>query len=197
VIAPPTVVNKTWYTWPGLWTLFLICALPIHLWALILAVKDFSWVAERTNTWDAMGVLSYAMVFAFVESLVVTLAAALLGFLISRRFWDQDRRIALLGTLVVITALWAIAGQLYFLYEISIPSPVLGFLAGSGHPVRLLYAAGLVLVAPTVLIPTYLLLTSDRAYTIVQDIAGRLATLSGLYLLLDAACLVILVLRNI
>lgn len=196
MIASPPVTNKTWYTWPGLWSLFLICALPIHLWALLLAVKDFSWVAERTNIWDALGVLSYGMVFAFVESLVVTLAAVVLGFLVSRRFWDQDRRIVLLGTLAVIAALWAIAGQLYFLWELNLPSPLLGFLAGSGHPVRLLYAAGLVLVTPTILVPTYLLLKSDRAYQLVQDLSGRLTTLSGLYLLLDAACLVILVLRN-
>lgn len=196
MIASSPVNPKIWYTLPGLWSLFLVCALPIHLWALILAVKDVSWVAERTNLWDALGVLSYGMVFAFVESLVVTLAAFLLGFLISRRYWDQDRRIVLLGTLAVIVALWAIAGQLYFLWELNLPSSLLGFLAGTGHPVRLLYAAGLVLVTPTILVPTYLLLKSDRAYRVVRDLSGRLATLSGLYLLLDAACLVILFLRN-
>jgi hypothetical protein len=197
VIAHPPVSHKTWYSWPGLWSLFLICALPIHLWALLLAVKDFSWVAERTNTWDAIGVLSYGMVFAFVESLAVALAAALLGFLISRQWWDQDRRVALLGLLVVITALWAIAGQLYFVWDISFPAPFLKFLYATGHPVRILYAAGLVLVAPTVLVPTYLVLRSDRFYRLVQDLAGRLGLLSGLYLLLDAVCLVILVIRNL
>lgn len=196
-IPSNAVPSKTWYTWPGLWSLFLICVLPIHLWALLLALKDFSWVAERTNAWDALGVLSYGMVFAFLESLVVTLAAVLLGFLVSRRFWDQERRIALLGSLAVITILWAIFGQLYFLLELSLPSPILGFLAASGHPVRLLYAAGLALVAPTVLIPTYLVLTSERAFRIVQDIAGRFGTLAWLYLFLDLVCLVILLLRNL
>jgi hypothetical protein len=197
VIASPPAGTKTWYTWPGLWSLFLVCALPIHLWTLILAVKDFSWVAERTNTWDAIGVLSYGMVFAFLESLAVALAAVLLGFLVSRRGWDQDRRVALLSTLVLVAALWAILGQLYFLWEVSLPSPLLSFLAASGHPVRILYAVALLLVAPTVLLPTYLVLKSERAYRSVQDFTGRLATLSVLYLLLDAVCLVILLLRNV
>ena len=196
MIESPTVRNKTWYTRQGLWSLFLICALPIHLWTLILAVKDFSWVSERTNAWDAIGVLSYGMVFAFVESLAVTLAAVLLGFLISRQ-WEQGRRIALLSTLVLIAALWAMAGQLYFLWGISIPGTILGFLAGTGHPVRILYAVGLALVTPTVLIPAYLVLESDRVFQAVQEFSGRLALLAGLYLLIDAVCLVILVARNL
>lgn len=196
MIESPTVQNKTWYTRQGLWSLFLICALPIHLWTLILAVKDFSWVSERTNAWDAIGVLSYGMVFAFVESLAVTLAAVLLGFLISRQ-WEQGRRIALLSTLVLIAALWAMAGQLYFLWGISIPGTILGFLAGTGHPVRILYAVGLALVTPTVLIPAYLVLESDRVFQAVQEFSGRLALLAGLYLLIDAVCLVILVARNL
>jgi len=196
VIESPAVQNKTWYTRQGLWSLFLICALPIHLWTLILAVKDFSWVSERTNAWDAIGVLSYGMVFAFVESLAVTLAAVLLGFLISRQ-WEQGRRIALLSTLVLIAALWAMAGQLYFLWGISIPGTILGFLAGTGHPVRILYAVGLALVTPTVLIPAYLVLESDRVFQAVQEFSGRLALLAGLYLLIDAVCLVILVARNL
>ena len=196
MIESPAVQNKTWYTRQGLWSLFLICALPIHLWTLILAVKDFSWVSERTNAWDAIGVLSYGMVFAFVESLAVTLAAVLLGFLISRQ-WEQGRRIALLSTLVLIAALWAMAGQLYFLWGISIPGTILGFLAGTGHPVRILYAVGLALVTPTVLIPAYLVLESDRVFQAVQEFSGRLALLAGLYLLIDAVCLVILVARNL
>ncbi|HLE13270.1 MAG TPA: hypothetical protein VI776_00875 [Anaerolineales bacterium] len=196
MIESPTVQNKTWYTRQGLWSLFLICALPIHLWTLILAVKDFSWVSERTNAWDAIGLLSYGMVFAFVESLAVTLAAVLLGFLISRQ-WEQGRRIALLSTLVLIAALWAMAGQLYFLWGISIPGTILGFLAGTGHPVRILYAVGLALVTPTVLIPAYLVLESDRVFQAVQEFSGRLALLAGLYLLIDAVCLVILVARNL
>jgi hypothetical protein len=127
----------------------------------------------------------------------VTLAAVLLGFLISREFWDQDRRIALLGTLAVITILWAIAGQLYFLLEISLPPSMLSFLSTSGHPVRILYVAGLLLVAPTVVIPTYLVLSSDRAYQIVQDIAGGSARLSLAVPPARRRLPVILLLRNI
>src|SRR3972149_6026554 len=53
------------YSKKGLWTLFLMCAFPLHVWAFILSFMDFSWVAERTNTWDALGVISYGFSLSF------------------------------------------------------------------------------------------------------------------------------------
>ena len=116
----------------GLWTLFLVCAFPFHLWTIILAFRDFSWVAERTNAWDAIGVAAYGMLFALFEGLVVFLVAVLLGFLVPR-IWNE-KRIALLSVLVLITALWAMMGQLYFLWNIPFPEGLIRFLAGSDHP---------------------------------------------------------------
>ena len=59
------------YTRQGLWSLFLMCAFPLHAWTLILAFRDISWLTDRTNAWDAVGVTSYGLVFAFVESMVL------------------------------------------------------------------------------------------------------------------------------
>lgn len=47
-----------------------MCAFSLHLWALILIFRDVSWVAERINMWDAIGVASYGLVLAFIESLI-------------------------------------------------------------------------------------------------------------------------------
>ena len=55
------------YTRQGLWTLFLMCALPLHIWTLILAFRDLPWLTDRTNAWDAFGVMSYGLIFALVE----------------------------------------------------------------------------------------------------------------------------------
>lgn len=78
-----------------------MCAFPLHLWTLILSFRDFSWVTERTNAWDAVGVVSYGLLFAFVESLIIFCIMALLGFLVSSK-WDEPRRIALLSTLILL-----------------------------------------------------------------------------------------------
>lgn len=184
------------YSRQGLWLLFLMCAFPLHVWTIILAFRDFSWVTERSNAWDAIGVISYGMVFALIESLVVFLVAILLGFLVSRH-WEEGRRIALLSVLVLITALWAMASQLYFLWGLSLPEQMMQFLAQLGHPARVLYAASLALVLPTVLVPTYLVLKSDKAFHTVRELMERLSLLTMFYLVLDAAGLVILLIRNL
>ncbi len=111
---------KRRYSRQGLWSLFLMCALPLHAWTMILALRDVSWVTDRTNAWDAVGVFSYGLVFALVESLIIFLVASLLGFLISAR-WDREWRVILLTVLVLMLSLWAIAEQLFFLLPVRLP----------------------------------------------------------------------------
>ena len=183
------------YSRAGLWSLFLICAFPLHLWTIILALKDFSWVAERSTAWDAIGALSYGLVFAFLESTVIFLAVALLGFLIPRQ-WDERKRIALLSVLVLVTGFWAIAGQIYFLWNLSLPQQAILLLSRSSHPLRILYALALVLVVPTVLVPTWLMLRSAQSIRFFMGISERLSLLASLYLVFDALGLLVVLIRN-
>jgi hypothetical protein len=184
------------YSKQGLWSLFLICAFLLHVWTIILAFRDFSWVTERTNSWDAIGVVSYGLVFAFIESLVVFLVAVLLGFLVSKK-WGEDRRIALVGILVFITSLWAIVSYLYFMLNWSLPGETILFMASLAHPLRFLYAVCLVIVTPTVVIPAYFVLRSEKFLAGVQGLFERLSLLTVFYLVFDFAGLVIVVIRNI
>jgi hypothetical protein len=192
----PLRSSLSYYTRSGLWSLFLICAFPIHLWTIILALRDFSWVAERTNTWDAVGEVSYGLVFAFLESAVIFLAVALLGFLIPRR-WDGRRRIALLSVLVLVAACWAMAGQLYFLWNLSLPQQAVLLLSRSSHLLRVLYALALALVTPTVVVPAWLVLHSEHFLRFVNGLAERLALLASLYLVFDAIGLLVILVRNL
>jgi len=184
------------YTKQGLWSLFLICAFPLHAWTLVLAFRDFSWVTERTNSWDAVGVVSYGLLYAFVESVVIFVLAAVLGFLISR-VWTEERRIALMSTLVMIASLWAMAGYLYFLLEIKVSGQIIGFLVGLEHPLRFIYAVSLTLVAGTVLLPTYFLLKSDGFLKAIRGLFERLSLLTLFYLFFDLIGLVIVIVRNV
>jgi hypothetical protein len=68
------------YTRQGLWTLFLMCALPLHIWTLILAFRDLPWLTDRTNAWDAWRV-SYGLIFAW-SSVLLFLVFLLLGMLV-------------------------------------------------------------------------------------------------------------------
>ena len=93
------------YSRQGLWSLFLMCAFPLHVWALLLAFRDISWLTERTNAWDAIGVLSYGVMFALIESVFVFAVIVLLGLLVPAS-WSKDKRTGLLAVLVLILAAW-------------------------------------------------------------------------------------------
>jgi hypothetical protein len=184
------------YSKKGLWALFLICAFPLHVWTIILAFRDFSWVTERTNSWDAIGVVSYGLIFAFIESVLVFLVAILLGFLVSRK-WAEDRRLALVGILVFITSLWAMFAYLFFMLSITIPGETIAFLAGLAHPLRFLYALSLVLVGITVVLPAYFVLRSEKFLQGVRGFFERISTLTLFYLFFDFVGLIIIIVRNV
>ena len=184
------------YSKQGLWSLFLICAFPLHVWTIILAFRDFSWVSERTNSWDAVGVVSYGLIFTFLESVVIFLVALLLGFLVSKK-WDEDRRITLMGLLVLIASLWAMGGYLYFMLQMSLPGETINFLASQARPLRLLYAITLALVGLTVSLPAYFVLRSETFFKGVQALFERLSLLTLFYLFFDFVGLVIVIVRNV
>lgn len=184
------------YSRQGLWSLFLMCALPLHAWTMIMAFRDLSWLTDRTNAWDAIGVLCYGLLFALIESLLVFLLAALLGFLIPGR-WDQEQRIAVLTVLVLVLSLWAMAEQLFFLLNVRVPSAIIGLLVRADHPLRALNLIILAAVAVTLMIPVLQVLRSKRALAFVGGMIERLSVLAMFYLVFDVAGLVIVLVRNL
>jgi hypothetical protein len=191
------VKNKlNYYSRQRLWTLFLACAFPLHFWTIILIFNDAAWIAERSTAWDSIGVASYGLVFAFVESLLLFFAATLLGFLISTK-WNKDRRVALMGTLVVVIALWTMAGQLYFLLNAPFPESWILFLASVGRPLRFLYGAAFALVLPTIAIPIWLILKFEKPLKFVSAAIEKISLLTAFYLFFDFIGLIILVVRNV
>ena len=191
-----SVTKQNIYTRQGLWSLFLVCAFPLHLWTLILAFQDVEWVTERTNAWDAVGVIAYGMLFALMESLIIFLIVALLGFL-TPKHWNADKRIAFLSLLFLIAALWGMMGQLFFLWHINLPAQIIHILARTEHPLRWLYAGSLAIVIPTVTLPVYSFMHSDKVFLFMQELISRLTLLTTLYLFFDALGLILVVIRNI
>ena len=173
-----------------------MCAFPLHFWTLILVFRDIQWMTERTNFWDALGVASYAMVFAFLESLLLFLILTLLGFLVPTQ-WTRETRIALLTVLFLILSVWAMLSQLYFLAAVQTPGWLIFLMARTGHPVRILYALALILVTPTLALPAWLALRSEKFLKSVNSLIERLSLLSGLYLFFDVVGLIIVIIRNL
>jgi len=192
----PRFIFQNRYSAGGLWSLFLICAFPLHAWAILLSLRDFSWVSERTNTWDAVGVISYALVFAFVESIIIFIMFTLAGWLISTK-WDEPHRITLLGALMLVLASWSIFNQSHFIWGASLPGIVRQWALASEHPVRIIYLYLLVLVGLTALVPTLLILKKQVVFRLFQSLFERIAILTSFYLVFDLIGLMIVVTRNV
>ena len=184
------------YSKQGLWTLFLVCVFPLHLWTLILAFRDISWVTERTNAWDAIAVVSYGMIFALAESVLMFLVLVFVGFLTPWR-WESERRIAFLAFLVLILAAWAMISQLLFLWNVSLPASAIEYLRNSDHPVRITYAVCLMVITPTVLLPAYSFIKTNKAVTVMQNLMERFSLLSMFYLAFDLLGIFIILVRNL
>ena len=189
-----SITNR--YTKQGLWSLFLMCVFPFHLWTLILVFRDMSWIIKRTNVWDAIGNGSYAMIYAFIESLVIFCVLTLLG-LITPKQWDVNKRVAFMTVLLFTTAIWGMVSQLLYIWNIWLPAPMVQFIADTGRPVVMLYILSLAIVVPTVALPVYIFVKSKKALPSTLDLMDRLSTLSMLYLFFDLIGLVIVIIRNI
>jgi len=179
-----------------LWLLFSAAAFLIHVWALILIFQDLSWVAERNNMWDAIGVGAYGLLIALIESLLVFLVIALCGFLVSTK-WNEAQRVSLMGSLVFIVLLWTILGQLYFLLEYTFPAAWIQTLASTAHPVRVLYTIALLVVTPTVFLPVYGQLNSVKLNQFTYEFFDRISLLVMLYLVIDILSVIIVFIRNL
>ncbi len=183
------------YTTRSLWSLFLMCAFPLHVWTITLVLRDVSWVAERTNVWDAIGVGAYGLLFTFIESCAVFLVFALLGLILPSK-WTADKRISFLILLVMILSIWGIISQLLFLWNINLPPFLIQLLARSGRPLVGLYLISLALVVPSVILPVFQFIRSSRMEKVLLDFVDRLSPLVMTYLVLDAAGLIVVLIRN-
>jgi hypothetical protein len=176
--------------------MFLMSIFPQHLWTLIFAFRDVSWLIERTNIWDAIGNTSYGMVYAFFESLVVFGVLALVGIFTPAR-WEVNRRVAFLTLLLFIASIWSMVSQLLYVWNVWLPPSALQLIASTGRPLFTLYLISLALAGITVSLPVLAFVFREKTLVSMLDFMDRLTTLSMLYLFLDVIGLIIIIIRNL
>ena len=85
-------------------------AFPLHVWAIvnILAILP-AWLL-RSSIWELAGVISYPLVDALLESVVLWIGLVLLSFVLPRK-WLANKFVALSSVLVWVLAAWAVLVQ--------------------------------------------------------------------------------------
>ena len=160
-----------------------------------MGFRDISWVALRTNVWDALGLLSYSMAFALVETTGIFLILVVFGFLIPSRI-DPEKRLALLGSAFLLVAIWAILGQIYSWMQYPVPGWLMNLLSRTHHPFRYLWSTVLLLVSISAILPLLSISRQEKLRRTIIEIFDRISTVSSLYVLLDIVGIVIIAIRN-
>lgn len=184
------------YSKQGLWSLFLACAFPIHVWAILLIFNDVEWVAKRSNMSAAVGVAAYGLLFALFESVIFFVFAALLGLLISPK-WGERRRIALMIGLSWILTGWAIVAQIYAFINTPFPEWLGMLIFSTGRPLIALSLITFFLAGTSVVFLTWITLRYEKPALRIMQVMEKISLLSILYLFFDFAGLVVLVFRNL
>jgi hypothetical protein len=173
---------------------FLICAFPLHLWALLMVFNDLEFIAERTDMWDAVGYAGYALLFVLVESLL--LAAIVWGAsLLLPRSWSNSRTLLVSGSVFIILAGASIVDMAFFVFPEARISRQ--YFYGLENFTTLTYGLifGAVLLAAALAI--FLILRTKWGEKAFREVFDRMMLLSYFYLVLDAAGIVIVLLRNL
>lgn len=170
-------------------------ALPLHIWTIVLAFRDFDWISARTNSWDAIGVVAYGLIAAILESLIIFSVVTVLGFLVSTK-WEEKRRITFMSAMIIVLSLWSIFNQSYFLNTWHLPAWLINLSTQTGRPLVTLYALAILITTASFIIPAYLILRSNKAMEILQEGIERLSLLMTLYLVFDSAALILVLIRN-
>lgn len=179
-----------------LFKLFLSSAFLIHLWWIIMILRDVEWVAERTNATDALGFASYDLLYALVESTAVFICAVILSFLIAKK-WSAEKRLGIMSALVFTATTWAIIEQVVRVYGGTKLKPFFQFMSGVIPTYWGLMAFVWLLVIASIIIPVWALIFKEKVLKGFLSLFERLNMLTSLYLFFDFIAIIIIIIRNI
>ena len=170
-------IFKGRFTLQGLNQLFVFCAFPIHVWALINMFQDVpSWVLYL-RSWEVIGMVAYTLSFALIETLIVFVVVLLIGLIVPKR-WLVDKYIPLASLWLVEVAFMAILFQHAIIYYLPKRNLVIGY--------------ALILAVSAILI-----LRFPKVGIIFRWVAEKLVVLSVLYIFFDVLGLLVVILRNV
>ncbi|MCP4356837.1 MAG: hypothetical protein GY796_02320 [Chloroflexi bacterium] len=165
-----------------LWLLFVAVVFPVHVWAIINILREIPSMLLRMSLWEIVAVISYALLFALLDSIVLFVGVTLLGLILPGRFF-KDRFVAVGSMLALVTAVWLIIFNLnpaWFDQRQSVPLA--------------LWAISYVVVVAAAYIAIW---RKPGVEAKVVNFVNRLTVLSSIYLFLDLISIIIVIIRNI
>lgn len=152
--------------------------IPIHIWVLFRVMTSIPQWILRSDQWELIGIISYSLMFALLETLLVFLFVLLLIGLVSRQRLDP--------ILIPVVAVFATLTTALMVVLLIIPLQDILFL------ILALVVYILLLVA------SYILVRRNKTIAgLINSIIDRLIPLAVLYIMFDVLAAFIVVIRNL
>ena len=156
------------------------CVFLIHVWSIVnILVLLPSW-ALRLGLFELLGVTSYPLVFALLESILVWLLIILLSLVLPRKVLGKD---FVTQAAIFIFFLAILSGLMHFSVEL-----IFNF--------RLYTLVLLLIIFSIALILSYLAGRSMKYSSAIRNLLSRVNVLSGIYIFMDLVGLSIILFRN-
>lgn len=168
--------------------LFLVITVPLHVWPVVYSLHVLTIYSESYT----VGLLSYSLVTALMESLLVFMALMLISFLVPRR-WREETLVVQLGTLFYVAAFWLISIQVYRLMDLQEIRMIKRIYL---HVTRL-DAYGIFAILFSFAAPLVLVTKVDGVKSVVFRMMDKISILASLYLMFDGIALLIAIFRNV
>ena len=180
-------------TFKFFWKVFLLSAFPIHIWNFLMIFKDIEFVSERNEMWSAIGYAGYSLMFALVESLIFGIILWLITLPLPKKWGEKRTLVVVISIYYVLAGASALEHAAHAFEQYRIAKQ---FLYGLEHFTNLTYTliAGAILLAIVILM--LVIFKLRKGQSVLAEILDRLILLSYLYLVIDAAGIVVVLIRN-
>jgi hypothetical protein len=163
--------------------LLTACAVPIHVWSIIVLLYEIPGWMLRLNIWDLAGVAAYTMVYALAETLLFAMPVVVLNLMLALAVPRPNGFVAHSALAILLTGAWIVTAN-----------STLDVLRAWGG---LQVVAGLGLYLASILAAFFAVQRLPRLEAAILSILDRLVVLAFLYLAIDLVSLLVVLVRNV
>ena len=176
--------------------LLLLCALPVHFWAILMVFKEAENLLAKRDLLYTLSFSGYILGLAMIESILLFGFVSLLIFLFPKT-WQGKTPYLVAVCLGLVIALWAVGNQYFFLLTESMPPWFDWIRIRVYYRQRMLYPIFWLVVILSAALPVLLLPRSGRVRAFVEALTEKLLLLAPLYLLFDLVGIGFTIWRNL
>ncbi len=170
-------IFKDRFTSNDLVHIFVFCALPIHLWSIIIMFRLVpSWLLYLSQS-DIIGSTAYHLMFTIFETVLVFIILLAVGRLIPKK-WTPEPFLTLCSVLLIELAIMAIVFQ---------------HLVQQYSSLRWMFVSCAIILALSIVVVPKI----SKLQALNRSLAERLTVLTFIYVMIDVIGVIVVIVRNL